>query len=199
MLRALLLFACLAPWLLAATALADGHETTEAATAGDTTPSDPASAEAGTPETTPVSEPKTPEEEVRLLGDYGIAYTTRALQGGAQFYPFAFIMRSDGKIQRVGPKELPDFPTQDKLLRTLVEGFRDVAEKGGYRAVAIVADVVIEMPDGRESDAIQLGLEHGECFFRNVFYPYTLSEEGVLSFGKPLSGGRRPRVFVGCQ
>ena len=147
----------------------------------------------------PEAAPATPEQEVRTLGDYGIAYTSRALQAGAQFYPFAFIMRDDGKIQRVGPKEMPDFPTQDDLLQTLVEGFRDVAGKGRYRAVAIVADVVIAMPDGRESEAIQLGLEHSRCYFRNVFYPYTLSEEGVLTFGEPLSGKRRARIFTGCS
>ncbi len=149
-------------------------------------------------ETVPVPT-ATPEQEVRTLGDYGIRYTTQALQSGAQFYPFAFIMRADGKIQRVAPKEMPEFPTQDQLLQTLVAGFNEVAEEGRYRAVAIVADVVIAMPDGRESEAIQLGLEHSGCYFRNVFYPYTLSEEGVLTFGEPLSGKRRARVFTGCS
>jgi hypothetical protein len=145
-----------------------------------------------------VAEPQTPEQEVRTLGDYGIAYTTRALQGGAQFYPFAFVMRADGRIQRIAPKELPDFPTQEKLLRVLEEGFHAVADEGKYRAVAIVADVVIAMPDGRESEAIQLALEHRECFFRNVFYPYTLNDEGVVTFEKPISGKRTGKIFTNC-
>lgn len=159
----------------------------------------PALADAVAEDGQDVELPRSPEQEVRLLGDYCISYTTKALQSGEQFQPFAYVMRMDGRIQRVGPREIPEFPTQEKLLRVLENGFQDVAEQGKYRAVAIVADVVIAMPDGRESEAIQLALEHRSCFFRNVFYPYTLSEEGVLSFGKPLSGKRTGKVFTTCQ
>lgn len=144
-------------------------------------------------------EPETPEAEVRTLGDYGIAYTTRALQSGAQFYPFAFVMRHDGAIQRLAPSEMPRFPTQEELLETLVAGLAEEEVHRKYKAVAIVVDVVIAMPGGRESEAIQLGLEHESGFCRNVFYPYTLSEEGRLKFEKPLSGKRRSRIFGRCD
>lgn len=160
------------------------------ADAGDTA----APEEAATP-----AEPQTPEQEVRTLGDYGIAYTRKALQGGAEFYPFAFVMRLDGAIQRIAPRELPAFPTQLELLRTLEKGFADGDVKDKWRAIAIVADVVIAMPDGRESEAIQLALEHRGGFCRNVFYPYTLSQEGVLHFLKPLSGKRTGKVFTSCN
>lgn len=150
-------------------------------------------------ETPAAAPPQTPEQEVRTLGDYGIAYTTRALQSGAEFYPFAFVMRTDGAIQRVAPSELPRFPTQVELLQTLERGFAEKAVNGKYRAIAIVADVVISMPDGRESDAIQLALEHREGFCRNVFYPYTLSEESVLSFHEPVSGKRTGKIFTACN
>jgi hypothetical protein len=145
------------------------------------------------------AEPQTPEQEVRTLGDYGIHYTTRALKSGAEFYPFAFVMRHDGAIQRIAPREVPEFPSQVELLRTLEQGFADQTVHKKWRAIAIVADVVIAMPDGRESEAIQLALEHSAGFCRNVFYPYTLSQEGVLNFDKPLSGKRIGRVFTACN
>ncbi len=154
------------------------------------------SAAGETPATAP---PQDPEQEVRTLGDYGIAYTAKALQSGAEFYPFAFVMRMDGAIQRVAPSELPRFPTQVELLQTLERGFAEKAVNGKYRAIAIVADVVISMPDGRESDAIQLALEHREGFCRNVFYPYTLSEESILSFHEPVSGKRTGKIFTACN
>jgi hypothetical protein len=147
----------------------------------------------------PAATAQTPEQEVRTLGDYGIAYTTRALQGGAEFYPFAFVMRTDGAIQRIAPSEIPRFPTQPELLRTLEQGFAEPDVRDKYRAIALVADVVIAMPDGRESEAIQLALEHREGFCRNVFYPYTLSEEGTLSFDEPLSGKRTGKIFTACN
>ncbi|MBW2268359.1 MAG: hypothetical protein JRH16_07260 [Deltaproteobacteria bacterium] len=150
-------------------------------------------------EATEEAPPQSPEQEVRTLGDYGIAYTTRALQAGSEFYPFAFVMRRDGAIQRIAPGELPRFPTQIELLQTLEQGFADAAVKDKYRAVAIVADVVIAMPDGRESEAIQLALEHREGFCRNVFYPYTLSKEGTLNFDEPLSGKRTGKIFTACN
>jgi hypothetical protein len=149
--------------------------------------------------TSAAAPPQTPEQEVRTLGDYGIAYTTRALQSGAEFYPFAFVMRTDGAIQRIAPTELPRFPTQIELLETLEKGFAEKAVNGKYRAIVIVADVVISMPDGRESDAIQLALEHRDGFCRNVFYPYTLSEDSVLSFDAPLSGKRTGKIFPACN
>ena len=156
-------------------------------------------AETSPEETAAAAPPQTPEQEVRTLGDYGIAYTTKALQGGAEFYPFAFVMRTDGAIQRIAPGEMPRFPTQVELLQTLESGFAEPAVNVKYRAIALVADVVIAMPDGRESEAIQLALEHREGYCRNVFYPYTLSEEGVLSFEKPVSGKRTGKIFTACN
>jgi hypothetical protein len=140
--------------------------------------------------------PASPEQELRTLGDYGMAYTTRALRGGAQFYPFAFIMRADGAIQRVAPSQSIEFPTNEKLVATLEQGFREAADEGRYRAVAILSDVVIALPDGSQTDAIQVALEHREGSCRSVFYPYSLSDEGALSFHKPISGARAGKVFA---
>ena len=91
------------------------------------------------------------------------------------------------------------FRRRSELLQTLEKGFADAAVKGKYRAIAIIADVVIAMPDGRESEAIQLALEHREGFCRNVFYPYTLSKEGTLSFNDPVSGKRTGKIFTACN
>ena len=97
---------------------------------------------------------------------------------------------------RVAPSESIEFPTNDKLVATLENGFREAADAGRYRAVAILADVIIALPNGTQSDAIQVALEHRQGFCRNVFYPYTLSDEGSLSFHKPISGAREGKVFA---
>lgn len=145
---------------------------------------------AGTPATSP-------EQELISLGERGMAAATSVLKSGAQLPPFAFVMRADGTTQRVAASERS--ASHEKLVATLENDLRAAAEEGRYKAVAILADVVIALPDGTRSDAILVGLEHRAGSCRNVFHPYTRSDEGTLSFQKPISGARAGKVFAACD
>jgi hypothetical protein len=142
-----------------------------------------------------------PDADLSLLVDAGLAFArARLTQPGApgELLPFAFVVRADGKLQRVAPSEGRELPSPESLLELLGQAFRDDARAGAYRAVAIFADVVIALPGGAQTDAIQIGLESASGRCADVYFPYTRTPEGALRFAEPIAGARTAVVFERC-
>jgi hypothetical protein len=140
------------------------------------------------------------DPDLSLLVDAGLAFArARLTQPGAtgELLPFAFVVRADGKLQRIAPSPGKELPGPESLIELLGQAFRDDARTGAYRAVAIFADVVIALPDGAETDAIQVGLESASGRCADVYFPYTRTEGG-LRFREPISGARTAVVFERC-
>ena len=144
----------------------------------------------------PVPEPR---EDVQLLVDASLASARKTLAEQGDFHPFAFFMNPQGALQRLTPKADASLPEPDALVDLLQRAFRQRAEAGEARAIAVVADVVIAVPGGGESDALQIGIEHRSGWCRNLFYPFQRSEGGELLFGDEISGRRAGVVFPGCR
>jgi len=138
----------------------------------------------------------TPEADVRKLMNYGVALARQILDDHPAFHPFAFVMDPDGKIGQVALSEGRDHEGA-VLLASLGEILHTRAAEGRYRAVAIMADVRIAH-DGKETDAIQAGLEHATGYCLNVYFPYKRSEEGALTLEEALSAAREGTVFDPC-
>jgi hypothetical protein len=142
-----------------------------------------------------------PDPDLSLLVDAGLAFArARLTQPDAQgeLLPFAFVVRADGKLQRVAPSAGRELPSPESLLQLLGQAFRDDARTGAYRAVAIFADVLIALPDGSQTDAIQVGLESASGRCADVYFPYTRTPEGALRFAEPIAGARTAVVFERC-
>ena len=148
-------------------------------------------------ETTSPAATATPEDEVRELMNYSVAVAQRILGEHPAFHPFAFVMKTDGKIGQVA---LSDGRNHEGavLLTTLGEMLQTRAAEGHYRAVVITADVHI-MNDGEETDAIRAGLEHTTGYCTNIYFPYERSEDGTLTLGKAVSSKREGVVFGPCD
>jgi hypothetical protein len=123
---------------------------------------------------------------------------TRLAKEGA-FHPFAFFMSADGRVQRVSPKQDAALPSPDDVLVLLQQAFRERALAGECRAVALVADVVIALPGGGQSDALQIGVEHQAGYCANFFHPYERRTDGTLRFLEPISHERKGVVFPDCK
>jgi hypothetical protein len=139
------------------------------------------------------------QADVRLLVDTSLAVARKTLSEQGDFHPFAFFMKADGGLQRLTPKANAALPEPDAMLQLLQQSFRERAAAGECRAVAVVADVVIAVPGGGQSDALQIGFEHRSGWCRNFFYPFEKSPEGEIRFQKPISGHRAGAVFPDCR
>jgi hypothetical protein len=145
------------------------------------------------------SVPPEAAEDARILVETGIAVARRTLGTEGDFHPFAFFMGPDGRLQRVTPRRDVALPAPDAVLELLQAAFRERAAAGECRAVAVVADVVIALPGGGESDALQVGIEHRSGYCQNFFHPYERGPDGSLRFGEPISSRRRGVVFPDCK
>jgi hypothetical protein len=137
-------------------------------------------------------------EDAKVLVENAVSVARATLAKEGRFHPFAFFMTSDGRVQRVTPKQDVALPSPDETLGLLQAAFRQRAEAGECRAIALVADVVIALPGGGRSDALQVGVEHRDGYCQNFFHPYEREPDGAIRFGEPLSSRRRGTVFPSC-
>lgn len=138
-------------------------------------------------------------EDARILVENAIAVARDRLAREGEFHPFAFFMAPDGRVQRMSPRPDAALPSPDDALLLLQQAFRERAAAGGCRAVAFVADVVIALPGGGESDALQVGVEHRDGYCANFFHPYERQRDGTLRFLDPIAGPRKGVVFPDCH
>jgi hypothetical protein len=100
----------------------------------------------------------------------------------SEFYPYAGYMKPDGEIVHVGAKEAGTDRAKSKdLIAILKRSFGNLARSNQCKATAIVYDVVIPLPDeNRQSDAIQVCLDHADNYSAEFFLPYELIEGRVV-------------------
>jgi hypothetical protein len=139
------------------------------------------------------------QEDVQLLLDTSLSVARKTLSEQGDFHPFAFFMKPDGSLQRLTPKADAALPEPEAMLQLLQQSFRERAAAGECRAVAVVADVVIALPCGGQSDALQIGVEHRSGWCRNFFYPFEKSPGGEIRFQPQISGHRVGAVFPDCR
>ena len=138
-------------------------------------------------------------EDARILVENAAAVARQRLAKEGEFHPFAFFMDADGRLQRLSPRQDARLPSPDAVLLLLQQAFRERAQAGACRAVAVVADVVIAMPGGGKSDALQIGIEHRDGYCVNFFHPYERRSDGTLRFLEPISSARAGIVFPDCE
>ena len=59
--------------------------------------------------------------------------------------------------------------------------------------------MVIALPGGAQTDAIQIGLEAASGRCADVYFPYSRTAAGELRFAAPISGARTAVVFERCD
>ena len=143
--------------------------------------------------------PITPAEELRRLEETGLQQAREVVLKDEITTPFAFVVRSDGRSQRLAPRIPRGLRRADKIVASLMDGLRSQAQAGAYRAVAVFRFVIITLPGGGESKAVHAGLEReaGRCV--EIFLPYAETDEGETHFEAALRRSRRPQIFAHCE
>jgi len=140
----------------------------------------------------------------------GLGFAERTLKESGGVPPFALVMADDGRISRLQPALRRKMPSPRDLLDELEATLRDRARGGGLRAVAVISDVVIALPEGGESDAIHVTWEHRGGVCADLYVPYMQEGSlpgkkkkevvrGELRFGERIEAPRRASMFQRCE
>jgi hypothetical protein len=121
----------------------------------------------------------------------------KMLQQFGEFYPYGGYMKPDGTIVEVGATDPDtDRPKSKDLIYVLRSSLQDLAERNQCKAVAMVFDVTVTLPNSdRKSDAIQVCVEHSDHYSAEVFFPYQLIENEVV-YGETFAQRRKAEVFA---
>lgn len=127
-----------------------------------------------------------PKEEAEALVNDILPLARRMLAEHGEFHPYGGFMRTSGEIVHVGAVDPhTEHPKAASLIDRLKRDFRRRALAKEIRAAAVVFDVRVSPPGKSDKvDAIQVSVEHDGSYCAEVFFPYSRSSDGELSFGE---------------
>ena len=132
------------------------------------------------------------------IEETGLGLARKAIERDATLTPFAFVVRSDGRTQRVSPVKKRRHRGVSRF-ESLVSGLRPKAAAGEYEAVVIFHYVVITLPDGDEAMAIQVGIEDAQGHCSESFVPYRKTKDDEIELDPAYHRSREPQVFPRCD
>jgi hypothetical protein len=121
------------------------------------------------------------QESERLMNAM-LPLAEKMLRQHGEFYPYGGYMKPDGTIVDVGAED-PDTerPKSKDLIYVLQSSFREMAGTNQCKAVAIVFDVAVNLPESnRKSDAIQVCVDHADGYSAEVFFPYQIVNNEIV-------------------
>src|SRR5258708_7402473 len=123
----------------------------------------------------------TKQESERLMNAM-LPLAEKMLRQHGEFYPYGGYMKPDGTIVDVGADDSDtDRPKSKDLIYVLRSSFQKMASTNQCKAVAIVFDVAVNLPESdRKSDAIQVCVEHVDGYSAEVFFPYQIINNEIV-------------------
>jgi len=122
------------------------------------------------------------KQEAEMLMNAVLPLAEKMLSQHGEFYPYGGYMKLDGTVIDVGADDLEtSHPKSRDLIYILRSSFREMASTNQCKAVAIVFDVAVNLPNSdRKSDAIQICLDHVDGYSAEVFFPYQIVNDEIV-------------------
>jgi hypothetical protein len=137
-----------------------------------------------------------PKQESEKLMNAVLPFAEKMLRQHGEFYPYGGYMKPDGTIIEVGADDPDtDRPKSRDLIYVLRNSFREMASMNHCKAVAMVFDVAVTLPESdQKSDAIQVCVEHVEGYSAEVFFPYQIVSKEIV-YGKTFAQQGKSDIF----
>src|SRR5262249_39288957 len=124
-------------------------------------------------------------EDLDKLLNALLPFAQQILEQHGEFYPFGAALDTVGGGQLFRGYKCPDGPSSPELIDLMLDGFRESARRGQYRATGLCADVRAPLPNtGKITDAIRVTLEHTDGQAVHVFLPYSKTFWRRLRYGE---------------
>jgi hypothetical protein len=116
------------------------------------------------------------------------------LEKVGEFFPFMVTMSPDGEISHEQEHLGGEPPAADETIDVLVDGLKQAAAKGRYKATAVVSHAHIASPDGKFQEAISVALEHRNDPPVICYLPFKQTK-GRFDFGEVFAKRGERKVF----
>jgi hypothetical protein len=111
-----------------------------------------------------------------------------------EFFPFVVTMSPDGEISHDQEHLGEQPPAADKTTDVLIDGLKQAAAQGRYKATAVVSHAHIPSPDGQFQEAISVALEHRSDPPVICYLPFKQTK-GRFDFGEVFAKRGQRKVF----
>jgi hypothetical protein len=135
-----------------------------------------------------------PKQAVEYLMNDGITFAKQMLSEYGEFHPYARALGADLEIVNVDAYDGDELPSGSALLQLLEDGLREKVNADGDLAIATFTNVTLRNSSGDPVDTVQVGLEHASGYAVNVYYPYSISDQGI-NYGNLIAMQRDPNIF----
>ena len=119
----------------------------------------------------------------------------RRLRERGNFLPCAAVLTTDGRVALLDAMcSTPDgFANSEHILPMLRDGLRSMAGERDLKALGIV-EIVASIPDGEETRAIKVLLEHKVGLTLVLYLPVSQGDVGEYQFGKIVTYFTEPEI-----
>jgi hypothetical protein len=122
------------------------------------------------------------------------AQQTLGHQGG--FLPFAAALSTEGKVEVIAGHPGSEETTAQEIHDVLLEGLKQGARDGKYRATGLCYEVRVRRGDADPgTDAIALALEHSDGTALDLYVPYEKKSASEINYGDLFGTAGQGRVF----
>jgi hypothetical protein len=111
-----------------------------------------------------------------------------------EFFPFVVTMAPSGEISHAQEHLGEEPPAADETIDVLVDGLKQAAAKGKYKATAVVSHAHMPSPDGKYQEAIGVTLEHRAEPPVICYLPFKQTK-GKFDYGEIFAKRGERRVF----
>lgn len=113
------------------------------------------------------------------------------------FLPYAAVLTADDRVSLLDAMcSTPDgFANSDHILPMLRDGLRSMAGERDLKAIGI-AEVVDAIPDGEQTRAIKVLLEHKVGLTIAFYFPIMQGDVGEYRFGKTVTYFTQPEIHA---
>ena len=138
----------------------------------------------------------TAKSDVELVLNSVLPFAEEMLVKHGEFFPFGGAMQPDGEILHVNTWDGDERPASNDVIAVLTREFKSGAERGDYKATAIVYDI-LTVPPGKieKQDAIAIALDHRNDYSVVVVYPYSFDANDQLAIQSPFASKGGGEIF----
>ena len=134
------------------------------------------------------------EEAVQILVNDGIAFATKMLSESGVFHPYGRTLSKTFNISDIAAFNNADNPHEASFLELLENGLREKVASDSEIAIATFTNVRLREENDDLIDAVQIGLEHEDGYAINIYFPYSINEEGV-QYGELIAMERTASIY----
>ncbi|MBQ7887071.1 MAG: hypothetical protein IJ313_09290 [Clostridia bacterium] len=136
-----------------------------------------------------------PKEECEVLLDALLAAAENLLRKNGEFYPIGAVMTADSDTAFTAAHSDNEFPDSQSVIDALISSHKQMAEKNEIKASGITWNASISTPDGKQSDAIIVSLEHKDDYAVIVGLPYRIGLFKKIKFGEIFAQSGNHNIF----